>query len=122
MSVILRPLHLLVLWASLCALSAGDVQSGNFGAEAPGAKTKSSSHVRRSYPFSGEIESHDKKMITLKGKKKNRVILLTAETRFVKNGAPAKPEDLTKGAQVGGSVRKNAEGKEEALQVNLKGK
>lgn len=110
----------LILLGSICALAAADVKSGNFGAEAPGTRAKSTGHVRRSYPFSGEIESHDAKTLTLKGKKKNRVILLTPETRFVKNGSAAKAGDLSKGLQVSGSVRKNAEGKEEALQVNLK--
>ena len=99
---------------------ANDVEKGNFGADIPSAtKAKTANKAKRnSYPFSGEIESHDRKSLTLKGKKKSRVLLLTAETRVLKDGANAK---LKEGECVSGSARKNREGKEEALTVNLRG-
>src|SRR5690349_21741958 len=46
------------------SLFASDVEKGNFGAEAPTSATKSKTITRgkrNSYPFSGEIESHDGK-------------------------------------------------------------
>jgi hypothetical protein len=107
------------------SVSAHDVQTGNFGAETsalPAKSTaKSTSHGKRnSYPFSGDIESHDAKSLTLKGQKKSRVLILTPETRVLKNGASARLADATSGQRVSGSVRKNANGKEEAVTINLK--
>jgi hypothetical protein len=105
------------------AVTAGDVKDGNFGAERPGTTqtAKSAPHARRtSYPFFGELEPHDAKSLTLKGKKKARVLLVTSDTRVLKNGATAKLSDATVGERVSGSARKNAEGKEEAVTINLK--
>lgn len=101
-------------------LLASDVEKGNFGAEhAVSSKAQAPVKAKRnSYPFAGEIERHDSKSVTLKGKKKSRVLLLTPETRIRKDGASAK---LKEGEYVSGSARKNGEGKEEALTVNLKG-
>jgi hypothetical protein len=67
------------------------------------------------------LESSDSHSITLKGKKKARVLLLTAETRIMRNGKRVRLEDAKPGERVSGSTRKNAEGKEEAITVNLKG-
>jgi hypothetical protein len=110
-----------VIVALVMALSlfAGDVEKGNFGAETSGSsKAKTTAKTNRnSYPFSGEIENHDAKSLTLKGKKKSRVLLLTPETRILKDGVSAKLKD---GEYVSGSARKNSEGKEEALSVHLK--
>jgi hypothetical protein len=102
------------------SLVASDVEKGNFRAGIPGAsKTKPSTHgKRKSYPFSGEVETHDGKSLTLKGKKKARVLLLTAETRVLKDSSITQLKD---GEYVSGSARKNAEGQEEAVTVNLKG-
>jgi hypothetical protein len=110
----------LAAFAMALALFASDVEKGNFGAESPGAsKAKTTAKAKRnSYPFSGEIQSHDGKSLTLKGKKKSRVLLMTPETRVLKDGAAAK---LKEGEYVSGSARKNADGKEEAVTVNLKG-
>jgi hypothetical protein len=100
---------------------AANVQDGNFRAESPDPKPKAQAHSKRnSYPFSGELESHDSKIIALKGKRKARVLLLTSETRVLKNGASAKLDEAVAGTRVTGSARKNAEGKEEAVTINLK--
>jgi len=112
------------LVAAMCALClhASDVEKGNFGAEIPTtSKVKATTKGKRnSYPFSGEIGSHDGKSLTLKGKKKSRVLLLTPETRVLKDGSNGKLKDAVAGEYVSGSARKNAEGKEEAVTVNLK--
>ncbi len=107
----------LAMFLSVCA---SDLEKGNFGADISGSPkaTTTAKGKRSNYPFSGEVESHDGKSLTLKGKKKSRVLLLTSETRVLKDGAVAKLKD---GEYVSGSARKNAEGKEEALTVNLKG-
>jgi hypothetical protein len=109
----------LVALATAMSLFASDVEKGNFGAEtAASAKPKTTTKEKRNtYPFSGEIESHDSKSLTLKGKKKSRVLLLTTNTRILKDGTISKLKD---GEYVSGSARKNAEGKEEAITVNLK--
>ena len=107
--------------AMAVSLFANDVEKGNFGAElsASSAKPKTTTRGKRnSYPFSGEIESHDSKSLTLKGRKKPRVLSITLETRVLKDGVSAKLKD---GEFVSGSARKNVEGKEEAVTVNLKG-
>jgi hypothetical protein len=107
------------------SVSANDVQNGNFGAETSAlpAKTtaKSTTHEKRnSYPFSGEIESRDSKSLTLKGKKKARVLILTPETRVLKNGVSARVANASSGQRVSGSARKNASGQEVAVTINLK--
>ena len=63
----------------------------------------------------------EKKILTLRGKKKNRVIHLTAETRFQRDGVKAKLQDGKPGERVSGSVRKNSEGNEEAVTVKFGG-
>jgi hypothetical protein len=111
---------ILAVLATALSLFANDVEKGNFGADISGpAKAKPAAKAKRnSYPFSGEIDSYDGKSLTLKGKKKPRILLLTPETRVLKDGVNAKLKD---GEYVSGSARKNTEGKEEAITVNLKG-
>jgi hypothetical protein len=117
----------LALWSSA---SGSDVQNGNFGAQLPGARQrnadksseKASATAKRSnYPFSGEIESYDAKTLVLKGKRKSRILLLTPETRIFRSGSKARLQDAIAGERVSGSCRKNAEGKEEAATIQLKG-
>lgn len=98
-----------------------DIKKGEFGAAAPDSATKPAKPKQNSYPYYGELESHNKQSITLKGKKKPRVILITPETRVLRNGSTARLTDAAPGERVSGSVRKNAEGKEEAATINLKG-
>ena len=104
----------------LCA-AAADVTKGEFGAAREGEQTekaKARSNAR-TYPFYGTLDAVDekKKTVTLKGKQKNRVILFTSGTRVQKDGTNAKIQELLPGERVSGSVRKNAEGKEEAVTI-----
>src|SRR5688572_23599354 len=106
--------------------SAADVTKGGFGAEREGtaenSEHKSEATPKRStYPFYGTLDSVDPKgkTITLRGKKKNRVIVYTSESRVFKNGVSATLADIAPGERVSGSVHKNAEGKEEALSVRF---
>lgn len=119
---------LFVNLAIACALltSMADVTQGGFGAAKNSEEEKSSSRSapeskRATYPFYGTLDSVDaaEKVITLRGKKKNRTIRLTAETRIQKNGAEAKLTDAAAGERVSGSVRKNADGLEEAVSVRF---
>jgi hypothetical protein len=106
--------------------SAADVTKGGFGAEREAVPKKAerkseATSKQSSYPFYGTLDSVDakEKTISLRGKKKNRVILCTSESRFFKNGAAATLADCVPGERVSGSVRKNADGKEEALTVRF---
>jgi hypothetical protein len=116
-----------LLWSATFFGSAlgADVTKGEFGAareeesvekveRKPAAKSNA-----RTYPFYGTLDSVDvkEKTVTLRGKKKNRVILFTSDTRVQKDGSYAKIHELTPGERVSGSVRKNADGKEEAVTI-----
>jgi hypothetical protein len=109
--------------ALLWSASAPDVTKGEFGAAREGEKVERKSEAKssaaRTYPFHGTLDSVDtkEKTVTLKGKEKNRVILFTSNTRVQKDGANAKIHELLPGERVSGSVRKNADGKEEALTI-----
>lgn len=122
----------------LCAVIFGvgvcgaDLSKGEFGAartdavetaSAAAEKPKAKRSSRTSYPFHGTLDSIDaeKQTITLKGKKKNRVILLSAETRFFRSGVNAARDSGTPGERVTGTVRKNGEGREVAVTVRFKG-
>ena len=113
-----------LLWSAVFSWSAhgADVTKGEFGAAREGEKAERKSEAKssaRTYPFYGTLDSVDvkEKTVTLKGKQKNRVILFTSDTRVQKDGASAKIQELVPGERVSGSVRKNAEGKEEALTI-----
>lgn len=107
--------------------SAADIIKGGFGAakgEDAAQKTERKSDTKpkqRTYPFHGTLDSVDakQKTLTLRGKKKNRIIIYTSDTRIFKSGASAKISDGTPGERVTGSVRKNAEGKEEAITIRF---
>lgn len=72
-------------------------------------------------PFSGKIGAVDNvsKSITLAGKEKNRVIHVTSETKIMKAGKPATFDDAKVGEEVGGQLRKTADGKEEAISLRV---
>jgi hypothetical protein len=110
--------------------TSADVTKGDFGARKdPASPTDrpnkpSTDKNRASYPFRGTIASVDSsgKTLILVGKKKNRIILISAETRFFKDGGKTTMAETVAGARVTGTVRKNSSGQEEALTVRLAGK
>ena len=116
-----------LLWSAtfLWSADAADVTKGGFGAARDGEKIETvepkaeAKNNGRTYPFYGTLDSVDakEKTVTLRGKKKNRVILFTSKTRVQKDGSNAKIEELVPGVRVSGSVRKNADGKEEAVTI-----
>jgi hypothetical protein len=76
---------------------------------------------RDSLPFHGKIAAVDKiaMTITLEGKEAQRVLQITSETRFTKDGKPATLDDAVVGEQIAGSYKKTDDGKMEALSVRL---
>jgi hypothetical protein len=111
--------------ALLWSANSADVTKGEFGAARDAERIekveRKSAATSKSptYPFYGTLDSADvkEKPVTLRGKKKTRVILFTSETRVQKDGTYAKIEDLVSGERVSGSVRKNVQGKEEAVTI-----
>lgn len=75
----------------------------------------------RPYPFRGRLDSIDmeKRTITLQGKTTKRVIAILPDTRLVRWGAVAKLEEAVAGEEVGGLIRKNSDGKLEAVMVRF---
>lgn len=107
---------------------AADVAKGGFGAArgdeeqkvAPKIERKAEATPKRTtYPFYGTLDSLNakEKTLTLRGKKKNRVIVFTSETRIQKDGLSM--QEAAPGERVSGLVRKNAEGKEEAVSIRF---
>jgi hypothetical protein len=81
----------------------------------------SSGAKRETYPFRGKVASFDaaSQALKLEGKTTQRVVLLTAQTRLMKQGQPALLDDLKPGEEVGGTLRKSSEGREEALLIRI---
>ncbi len=86
--------------------------------KADGAEKKKK---RDTYPFNGKLKSVDKTAMTftLEGKEKDRVIAVTPNTKFTKDGKPAILDDGKVGEHTTGTVKKTADGKEEAVTVHL---
>ena len=113
--------------AVLFSAAAADVTKGGFGAAKDGAPKKTEERQteqkpkRTSYPFYGTLDSVNvkEKIITLRGKEKNRVIAYGSDTRILRNNAPAKVGEAQPGERVSGSVQKDASGKELALTIRL---
>jgi hypothetical protein len=119
----MRPALAVLLFS--IALQASDVTNGNFRAAAPGtekprpkSQTKTTS-TRKTYPFYGVLDSTTSGSIVLKGKSKNRTILITSDTRIDRNGASAKLSDAKAGDKVTGTVQKNGAGNEEAVRIHF---
>jgi len=121
---------LIPLLSLVLSTSFADVTKGGFGAERDlGTRAEASKETskkpadskRTSYPFHGTLAAIDSagSSITLEGKKKNRVIAVTPETRVFRNGAKAKLGDGVAGERVTGTVRRNAAGQEEAITVRF---
>jgi hypothetical protein len=109
----------LIIAASAITLSFADVTKGNFGAARPADPEPK--QKRTTYPFYGTLDSINtaEKSITLRGKKKNRVILVTSQTRIFKGNSRASIQSGTPGERVSGAVQKNADGKEEAVSIRF---
>lgn len=84
---------------------------------------ESSAPSRKRYPYHGKFDRFDEvgKAIVLAGKTKERVILITSGTNITRDGKRASLTEAVKGEKVSGSVVKNAEGREQALTVRLRG-
>ena len=85
------------------------------------AETPATRPKRDTYPFRGTVGSVDPAAMTLvlEGKQTKRVVQLTGQTRFEKDGSPAGVEAIKAGDLVGGTLRKTPEGREEALLVRI---
>lgn len=87
--------------------------------EAPSAKEETKK--RTSYPFRGKISSVDlkAKTFTIKSKTSTRVFHVSAAAKIMKSGKPAKLEDAMIGEEVGGTVKKDPEGKLQVISVRF---
>lgn len=125
-------LRLAVSLAAAIASSAFAQKAADESGPAP-ARTVSSSQVgreasaapkasrRTSYPFRGVVASFEAETRTLKleGKKSQRVIQLPEAVRLERDGEPAELEELKPGVTVRGTLRRNADGQEEAVLVRI---
>lgn len=84
---------------------------------AEGKKKGSNSGV----PFRGQVGSVDStaRTVTLSGKKKDRVLHVTDQTRIERDGKPAAIGDIKPGDSARGSVSKDAEGREVLLKATF---
>jgi len=73
------------------------------------------------FPFRGTLKAVDKDAmtLTLAGKQKDRVIHITSQTRFTKDGKPAVLGDGVVGEEVAGSARKTEDGRTVAVSVRF---
>ncbi|MGE3309303.1 MAG: hypothetical protein AB7O66_04975 [Limisphaerales bacterium] len=76
---------------------------------------------RDTYPFRGRVAGFDAETLTLRleGKVTPRVVHLNPRTRLVRQGLPAKHDDLKAGEEVGGTLRKDEAGREEAVLIRI---
>ena len=85
------------------------------------APVKKDAPKRDTYPFGGKIGKVDAaaKSFTL-ATKTNRTLLTSETTTYTKGaGQPATFADLKEGEAVGGTAKKNKDGKEEAVAVHI---
>ncbi len=92
--------------------------------KSPPSAAEKSTPARKpaAYPFRGTLKAVDRDAMTLilAGKDKDRVIRITSQTRFTREGKPATLEDALLNGQVAGTVRKSADGRsEEAVTVRF---
>ena len=142
---VLRSVVLLVIGGALLGASipAQSILEGEFGAskrstpktaspESPPAtppasikdsEIKSAPSTGKRYPYHGTLDLADPegRSITLAGKKKPRVILITSSTNITRDGRRVSLKEVIKGEKVSGSVIKNEEGQEQALTLRLRG-
>lgn len=114
-----------VLGSSLVAISedSGPTKAETTPTPVPAEKAAParSSGKRETYPFRGRVAAFDTANLTLKleGKANPRLVQLTLQTRLTKQGQPAQVEDLKTGEEVGGTLRKTPEGREEAVLIRI---
>jgi hypothetical protein len=84
----------------------------NAPANPPKKKAKGTPTGQGAYPFHGMVASVDAKgaTFTLEGKDKPRVIAITSESRFEKDGKPATFSDVAAGDYAHGRVEKKNNG------------
>jgi hypothetical protein len=72
-------------------------------------------------PFRGKITAIDKTAMTLSlaGKEKARVFVITAETKLFKDAKPATLNDVAVGEDVGGRARITSDGKQEIITLRI---
>jgi hypothetical protein len=101
------------MWGTPLSLLAADTPPGK-----PAAAKKETKAKAR--PFVGTVKAVDKvaKTITLEGEKA-QTLLVTSETRLVKDDKPVTFDDVPVGESVTGSLRETAEGKLEAIRINV---
>ena len=125
----------LALWLGLAVAGAQTVTNGNFGAArkidtpakkpsaAPSTAKPAAQRSVKSYPFHGYLDSlaEDGSSLSLRGKAKTRVILVTSETRIFKGSTPSELKSAAAGERITGSVFRNEQGQEQALTVRIGG-
>lgn len=89
--------------------------------EKPSAAAKSNSEATRPTPFRGKIHAldPDARTVTLSGKKANRVLIVTDQTKITKDGGSASLKDARVGDEVGGQLRTFADGRHEAVSLRI---
>lgn len=106
--------------ALTAAQAQGDLPAAGAEESVSSSKTtKAAGRKSAGVPFSGKLGSVNPTdmTLTIAGKEKNRVIHLTAETRYSKAGQPASITDGVVGEPVGGYAKKTEDGRYVAVSV-----
>ena len=117
-----------VLVCAIVGAQAQDLGAGNYGAARKAAAAKEApakpASKTKSYPFHGTLDSvnGDGTSLTLRGKTKQRVIMVSPRTRILRGETKATLKQAIPGERITGSVFRNDDGKEQALTVRLGGK
>jgi len=92
----------------------------SLAADKPAAKPAESKQVEKAKyrPFNGKIKAVDAASITLEGEKA-QTFQVTSVTKIQKDKKPATAADLKVGDYVGGRAREMADGKWEAVTLNV---
>ena len=96
-------------------VAASSVSRAEDSTNAPAATTPAPK--KHSLPFKGKVASVDTNAMTFTIK--NTTIAITSETKITKDGTPAVFADITVGATVSGSYKKDAAGKLNAASVKI---
>jgi hypothetical protein len=113
----IRSLAIATIALALVALPVHETYAKK-AAASPGASPAANSDTK--YPFHGKVKSVDVSgmTFTLDGLKP-RTFAVTADTKIMKNGAPATLKDAVVGDDVGGRTEKSPDGKLTALSVRF---